>query len=31
MILALDEPLPMAQRKKLLAIPDLYTAKVVKL
>jgi D-3-phosphoglycerate dehydrogenase len=31
MVLALDEPLPAAQRKKLLAIPDLYTAKVVKL
>ena len=31
MILALDEPLPDAQRKQLLAIPDLYTAKVVKL
>jgi D-3-phosphoglycerate dehydrogenase len=31
MVLALDEPLSAAQRKKLLAIPDLYTAKVVKL
>ena len=31
MVLALDEPLPAAQLKNLLAIPDLYTAKVVKL
>ena len=31
MVLALDEALSAAQRKKLLAIPDLYTAKIVKL
>ena len=31
MILALDEALPETQRKKLLAIPDLYTVKAVKL
>ena len=31
MILALDEPLPEAQQQELLSIPDVYTAKVVKL
>ena len=31
MILALDEPLTEAQRKKMLAIPDIYSAKPVKL
>jgi len=31
MILVLDEPLPEEQRQKILAIPDIYTAKVVKL
>ncbi|HLB27696.1 MAG TPA: phosphoglycerate dehydrogenase [Dehalococcoidales bacterium] len=31
MILALDEPLSDAQRKKILAIPDIYSAKLVKL
>lgn len=31
MILALDEPLPGAVQKKILAIPDIYTAKMVKL
>jgi len=31
MILALDEPLPEKQRQKLLSLPDVYTAKLVKL
>lgn len=31
MILALDEPLPEEQRQEILAIPDVYTAKLVKL
>jgi len=31
MILALDEPLPEAQRQQILSIPDVYTVKVVKL
>jgi len=31
MILALDEPLPEEQRQEVLAIPDVYTAKLVKL
>ncbi len=31
MILALDEPLNEAQRKKILAVPDVYSAKLVKL
>ena len=31
MILALDEPLPEKQRQEFLALPDVYTAKVVKL
>ena len=31
MILALDEPLPEEQRRLMLSIPDVYTAKVVKL
>ncbi len=31
MILALDEPLPEKQRQQILAIPDVYTAKLVKL
>jgi len=31
MILALDEPLPEDVRRKILAIPDIHTAKLVKL
>ena len=31
MILALDEPLPEKQRQKVLSLPDVYTAKLVKL
>jgi len=31
MILALDEPLPENVRQQILAIPDIYTAKLVKL
>ncbi|MCL0057835.1 phosphoglycerate dehydrogenase [Dehalococcoidales bacterium] len=31
MILALDEPLPEEQRQQILSIPDIYTAKLVKL
>jgi len=31
MILALDEALPEAQRKEILALKDVYTAKVVKI
>ncbi len=31
MILALDEPLPEEQRQQILALPDVYTAKLVKL
>jgi D-3-phosphoglycerate dehydrogenase len=31
MILALDEPLPEAQRQQILSIPDVYSAKLVKL
>jgi D-3-phosphoglycerate dehydrogenase len=31
MILALDEPLPEEQRQQILSLPDVYTAKVVKL
>ncbi|GAH55449.1 unnamed protein product, partial [marine sediment metagenome] len=31
MFLALDEPLGEQQRQEILAIPDIYTAKVVKL
>jgi D-3-phosphoglycerate dehydrogenase len=31
MILALDEPLPEEQQQKILAVPDVYTAKLVKL
>ena len=31
MILALDEPLPEQQRQQILAIPDVYTAKLVKI
>jgi hypothetical protein len=31
MVLALDEPLPETYRQQLLATPDIYTAKVVKL
>ncbi|MDI6814645.1 MAG: phosphoglycerate dehydrogenase [Dehalococcoidales bacterium] len=31
MILALDEPLPKEQRQQILSIPDVYTAKLVKL
>ncbi len=31
MVLALDEPLPEEQRKKILALPDVYTAKLVQL
>ena len=31
MILALDEPLPEEQRQQILSLPDIYTAKVVKL
>ncbi|MEE8205095.1 MAG: phosphoglycerate dehydrogenase, partial [Dehalococcoidales bacterium] len=31
MILALDEPLPEPQMQQLLALPDVYTAKVVKI
>lgn len=31
MILALDEPLPEEQRQQILALPDIYTAKLVKL
>jgi len=31
MFLALDEPLAEAQRQEILAIPGIYTAKVVKL
>jgi hypothetical protein len=31
MILALDEPLPEEQRQEILAMPDVYTAKLVKL
>jgi len=31
MILALDEPLPEEQRQQVLALPDVYTAKLVKI
>jgi len=31
MVLALDEPLPEEQRQKILSLPDVYTAKLVKL
>jgi len=31
MILALDEPITEEQREKMLAVPDIYTVKVVKL
>jgi len=31
MVLALDEPLPEEQRQKILSLPDVYNAKLVKL
>jgi len=31
MILSLDEPLPEEQKQQILALPDVYTAKVVKI
>jgi hypothetical protein len=31
MILALDEPLPPEDQQKILAVPDVYTAKLVQL
>ena len=31
MILALDEPLPEEQQQQILSVPDVYTAKLVRL